>query len=134
MNQSERRQLRIGYILITLTFISPFVVMLAAEKLLGISLPWWAVIILVIGVTPLFIEIMKRYESQPRERESWQNTSKREIILYLAPYVGGSGLIVLAQNEKATDPGLSTLFALLGAALIGVGIYMRFRNQRNATK
>jgi phosphoglycerol transferase MdoB-like AlkP superfamily enzyme len=134
MNQSERQRLRVGYILLTLVFLIPFLGMLMADKLFGISLPWWALIILMVGTGLLLLEVFAHYESQPQERKSWQTTSKRNIILYVVTYMGGFALINATQNGTITDSRLSTLAVLLGVALIGAGFYVQYRERRNTVK
>lgn len=58
MNQHDRQQLRIGYILLTLIFIGPFAIVLAARQLFGTSLPAWAMIIVFMVGAALFIEVL----------------------------------------------------------------------------
>jgi LPXTG-motif cell wall-anchored protein len=132
MNQSERQQLRKGYILLTLAFIGPFIIFLAINKLWNITLPSWALFPLIICGGLLFVEALDRYESKERQSKAWRAKPKRDKLLFVVAYVSGFGLITVGRNEAVIDSGLSTLFTILGLALIGVGYYLIYRNKRKA--
>ena len=134
MDQTDKQRKRTGYILVTLFFIGPFVVMLAAQRLFEINLPWWAMGLLVICLAPLWVEIMKRYEPRPQERALWQNTSMRDVVGNLLLYFAGFGLILAAQGVERTNPGLATVYAVIGLALLVIWTFVRIWNNRSATK
>lgn len=134
-NNHSKWQLRIGYVLVTLAFIGPFLIILAGEKLFGINLPWWGMTVLgVFGVLLMFWVLDKFSPRQQPNSRPWQPMLTRDTVLYAVAYMSGSGIIISVVVGTTKDSALSVPLIVLGVVLVIIGLYFSDRRQRKARR